>query len=63
MESASAQGQINEESMLVDDECSIVEQVLKPRNHFSNSVLRKVVPQTDIRKKKESLSMSMINMG
>ena len=47
--------------MIVDE--GTVEVVMKPRNTFSNGALRRVVPPIDLRKKKESLSMSMINMG
>jgi len=37
--------------------------VIKPRNNYSSSALQLVVPKTDLRKKKESLSMSLINIG
>lgn len=40
-----------------------VDEVYKPRNTFSSNALRRAVPQTDLQKKKASLSMSMINMG
>ena len=40
-----------------------VEVVIKPRNNFSSTALRRVVPHTDLKKKKESLSLSLINMG
>ena len=49
---------MTDESMQIDEDV-----VIKPRNNFSNSALRCVVPQTDLKKKKESLSMSLINMG
>ena len=58
MESGSQQN--NDDSMIVDEQVEIVK---KPRNNYSNSALRRVVPQTDLKKKKESLTMSMINMG
>jgi len=51
-------GSLNDSRMIVDEDV-----VIKPRNHFSNSALRRVVPQTDLKKKKESLSMSLNNLG
>ena len=51
---------INEDTMMAD---SSIEVVVKPRNNFSNSALRRVVPQIDLKKKKESLTMSMINIS
>ena len=56
MESGSHQG---EDTEMADE----VEIVKKPRNNYSNSALRRVVPQTDLKKKKENLTQSMINMG
>ena len=50
---------LNEDTMMVDER---VEVVVKPRNMFSNSALRRVVPSIDLKKKKESLTMSMINI-
>ena len=38
------------------------EVVMKPQTNFSNNALRKVVPQVDLKDKKLSLSMSMINI-
>ena len=37
--------------------------VIKPRNDFTDGALRLVTPKIDLRKKKESLSMSLINIG
>ena len=39
-----------------------MEVVIKPRTNFTSSALRRAVPQTDIKKKRESLTMSMINI-
>ena len=50
----------NEDTLMTDER---VEVVVKPRNNFSNSALRRVVPQMDLKKKKESLTMSMINIS
>ena len=49
----------NEDTMQVDE---MMEVVIKPRNLFTSSALRRAVPQTDIKKKRESLTMSMINI-
>ena len=57
-QSMEAQGGLNDSSMIVDEDV-----IFKPRNNFSNSALRRVAPATDLKKKKESLSMSMINLG
>lgn len=55
--SMSAKG---EGEMSVDEGSDVV---IKPRNSFSSNALRRAVPQTDLRKKRESLSMSLINMS
>lgn len=44
------------------DENGEMEVVIKPRTNFSSSALRRAVPQTDLKKKRESLTMSMINI-
>ena len=38
------------------------EVVMKPQTNFSNNALRKVVPFCNLKEKKSSLSMSMINL-
>ncbi len=52
---------LNEDSYMT--EYSQVEVVIKPRNNYSSNALRHAVPRTDLNKKRESLSMSMISMG
>lgn len=37
--------------------------VIKPRNSFTDGALRRLVPQTNIAKKKSALSMSLMNIG
>jgi len=54
-------GTQNEDSYMQDD--GQVEVVIKPRNNYSSNALRRAVPRTDLNKKRESLSMSMINIG
>ena len=51
---------LNEDTMMTNEQ---IEVVVKPRNNFSNSALRRVMPQMDLKKKKESLTMSMINIS
>lgn len=46
-----------------DDQHMIIDEVIKPRSNFSSNALRCAVPRTDLRKKKESLSMSLININ
>ena len=53
-------GALDEDSYA--NEYSQVEVVIKPRNNYSSNALRHAVPRTDLNKKRESLSMSMINM-
>jgi len=52
----------NNESMQVEEDDEAMEVVIKPRTNFTSSALRRVVPQTDLKKKRESLTMSMINI-
>lgn len=54
-------GNCNDESMASEN--SVVDVIIKPRNNFSSNALRRAVPAVDLRKKKESLTMSMISMG
>ena len=46
-----------------DQNKSVVDVIIKPRNNYSSNALKRAVPAIDLRKKKESLTMSMINMG
>jgi hypothetical protein len=39
-----------------------VELITKPRNNFSSNALRQVVPGVNLKKKRESLTMSMISL-
>jgi hypothetical protein len=54
-------GTQNEDSYMQGDDQ--VDMVIKPRNNYSSNALRRAVPRTDLNKKRESLSMSLINMG
>ena len=43
-------------------DCEMHETIMKPQTNFSNNALRKVVPSVNLKDKKLSLSMSMINI-
>ena len=49
------------ESMQVDEE-GAMEVVIKPRNNFTSNALKKAVPHCDLKRKKQSLTMSSINI-
>ena len=49
------------ESMQVDEE-GAMEVVIKPRNNFTSNALKKAVPYCDLKRKKQSLTMSSINI-
>ena len=44
------------------EDAAMHEVVMKPQTNFSNNALRKVVPFCNLKEKKASLSMSMINL-
>ena len=51
----------NDDSMVVDEE-GTMEVVIKPRNNFTSNALKRAVPQVDLKKKKLSLTMSMMSI-
>ena len=55
-----------DDSMAVEDgdkEEDRMEVVIKPRNRYTSNALRQAVPAVDLRKKRESLTMSIMNMS
>lgn len=46
----------------MQDEYCETEVVIKPRTNFTNNALRRAVPQTNLNKKRENLTQSMINI-
>ena len=56
---AMSSSKASEDNMSIDEQFDVV---IKPRTLYSNLALRKAVPHTDLKKKKESLSMSLINL-